>query len=57
MAKNPASETYSDEEAEARLRAALQGARAAGHKTMEDVAPKRRESKPARKPKAAKGKA
>jgi hypothetical protein len=54
MAKVP--DTYSDQEAEARMQAALRGARAAGHKTLEDVSGKRRESKTARKPKAAKGK-
>jgi hypothetical protein len=51
----PNGDAFTAEETEARMRAALQGARAAGHKTVQDVAPKR-ESKPARKPKATKGK-
>jgi hypothetical protein len=53
MAKNP--DSYSEEEAQRRFEAALRGARIAGHKTLEDVQRERRESKPARKPKAAKG--
>lgn len=54
MSKPP--DTYSDEEAEARLRAALQGARVAGHQPMKDVPRKRPESKPVRKPRAGKAK-
>jgi hypothetical protein len=55
MAKNPEPETYSPEEAQARFEAALRGARAAGHKSMEDVRGKGRESKPAAKPAKKKG--
>jgi hypothetical protein len=55
MAKPPEADTYSAEEAQARFEAALRGARVAGHKTMQDVREKGRESKPAAEPAKKKG--
>jgi hypothetical protein len=52
MANQKNQDLYSDEEAERRFVAALRGARAAGHKTMKDISPKREKRAPAqlRKP-------
>lgn len=41
MAKTKDSETYSPKEAQRRFEAALRGARVAGHKSKENMTPKR----------------
>lgn len=45
-------EKFSPKESEDRMRAALKGARIAGHKSMKDIAPKRESKKKNSKPKS-----